>query len=121
MKCDVGDDSMMTYADGSGNVFVISDICGKTLEYRPVKPEFSSSGEYDGGKPGKKALSDSQFAQIRLLFIKAIRNTKSHLEDRVKGSGLILLQEFGTDRSRILAPGAPEQQEIEILLKNILR
>ncbi len=111
---------MMTYTDGSGNAYVIREDRGKTLEYNPVKPEFSSSGVYDGGTHVKKIISDSQFAQIRSVLRDALKNTANHIENRVKGSGLITIQEPKNYFSCILSPGSLEQREIEKLLKDFL-
>ncbi len=111
---------MMTYTDGSGNSYLIREDRGKTLEYNPVKPEFSSSGIYDGGTYVKKAITHFQFAQIRSILSDALKNTVNHIENRVKGSGLITIQEPKNYILCILSPGSLEQREIEKLLKNFL-
>ncbi len=112
---------MMSYADGSGNSYVIMEDREKTLEYNPVKPEFSSSGVYDGGIYVKKTITDSQYTQIRSVLRDALQNKLIHIENRVMGSGLITIQESGTTRSCILKPNSLERRAIESLLKIILQ
>ncbi len=112
---------MMTYADGSGNTYEIRDDQGKTLEYIPVKPAFSSSGIYDGGTYVKKEISEGQFAQIRSVLTCALSKTAIHSMNRTMGSGFISIQEAGKLISCNLSPGSPEQVAIESILKNLLQ
>ena len=42
---------MIDYGDGNGNQYFIEQ---ESIEYKPVKPKFSSSGIYDGGDYLKK-------------------------------------------------------------------
>jgi len=77
------------YYDGSGNQFIIKD---DELSYKPVKPEFSSSGTYDGGEAVTITLSEQQIQQLSVLFQAAIDDTKSHIEKRLMGSGQVIFQ-----------------------------
>ena len=112
---------MLTYADGRGNSYIIRDSPSKSLEYNPVKLEFSSSGFYDGGTHVKKEISEGQYAQIRLALTDALSKTAVHIKNRTMGSGFITIQEGGKSISCILSPGSPEQTVIEAILKNILQ
>ena len=42
---------MIDYGDGNGNQYVIDQ---DSIEFKPIKPKFSSSGIYDGGEHVKK-------------------------------------------------------------------
>lgn len=109
-----------SYADGSGNVYIISDKGEKTLEYKPVKPEFSSSGIYSGGDYVKKKISKSQYNKIILSIYKAVKNKKIHIKERMKTSGLIILGENKSKKTYIIKPHSKEQFKIEKILKEII-
>ena len=110
------------YGDGNGNTYIISwNFKGKTLEYKPVKPENSSSGEYDGGKYIKKKLNDIQYNEITSIIDKAVKNKKVHIKDRIKMSGMITIQKAKNKTTCIIKPGSKEQIEIEKTLKKALK
>ena len=111
---------IITYADGSGNAFVINGTRQKVIEYTPVKPEFSSSGVYDGGTCMKKEIDEILFMQIRTCVMDAMSNPSIQIKNRVMGSGLIIMKDRGKVISCILQPSSPEQRKIETLLKEII-
>ena len=79
------------YVDGSGNSYRLSsEVAGPiSFSYSPIKPEFSSSGTYDGGDPVKKDMTGEQFAEIQELFEKCLETRDGALKDRPMGSGQI--------------------------------
>ncbi|KOY85783.1 hypothetical protein AD998_06095 [bacterium 336/3] len=103
------------YADGSANIWLISD---KTIEYKPVTKEMSSSGMYDGGKPFKKEITEAQYKEIQVLLKKGLQNTAIHAESRNKGTGVI--EEGVTPTvmvaSKILQMNAEEKKAVETWL-----
>jgi hypothetical protein len=80
------DSASFRYADGSNNVYLLSSKDSKiaTLEYKPMKPRFSSSGTYDGGTPQKKQISAKEYQSIRSLFEKIVNNRSNHTGKRKK-------------------------------------
>lgn len=112
---------MVGYADGSGNVYNITrDKKGWTLEYKPVQPEFSSSGVYSGGEYVKKKISKSQYKKIISSINKAVENKKIQIKDRIMTSGMITIQENKSTKTYIIKPHSTEQRDIEGILKEIM-
>jgi len=107
------------YLDGSGNEFVLKKTPKITIEYNPVKPLQSSSGIYDGGEYVKKEISELQYNKIISTLRVAIENREIYINDRVKGSGMIILQEKNKEDVYILEPGSKEIENIEKVLRNI--
>lgn len=105
------------YADGNGNIFVIS---AAALVYQPVKPAESSSGFYSGGKPQTVPLTKDQFQVIVRVMDNAIKNKEVHDANRVVMSGAITV--ISDERKQvILKPGTQELAEIDSLLKGLLK
>ena len=67
------------YLDRNGNTYIIKNEGKKFIEYIPMKPTLSSSGEYDGGNYIKKEISDLQYNKILSIINEAIRNKESHI------------------------------------------
>jgi LEA14-like dessication related protein len=109
---------MINYGDGNGNQYIIEQ---ESVEYTPVKPKFSSSGIYDGGDHVKKLITQLQYDKITSIFKKAIANKASHIKNRVKMSGAITIKEGNTVNSCILSPNSEELNEIEKILKDIIK
>ena len=105
------------YLDGNGNKYIISN---ELIEYIPVKPSFSSSGVYNGGDYIKKEISEIQYNKLTISLNIAIKNKKCHIKNRVKMSGLIVIQEENKEKAYILSPGSEEISKIENLLKNMI-
>lgn len=105
------------YADDSANRYVITP---NQIEYIPVKPEESSTGMYSGGEPKKVSITKEQFEEISIVFERAFQTTTSHIENRMKSSGLVE-KNVGNDRtSCILRPKSESLIEIETALKELL-
>lgn len=114
--------TMLGYADGSGNVYnIFRDKKGWTLEYKPVQPEFSSSGVYSGGEYVKKKISKSQYKKIISSIHKAVKNKKVHIKDRIMTSGMITIQEGKSTKTYIIKPHSTEQRNIEKVLGEIMK
>ena len=109
------------YLDGSGNEFIIKKTPKVTIEYIPVKPLQSSSGIYDGGEYVKKEISELQYNKIISTLRQAIENRDIYINDRVKGSGMIILQEEKKEIVYILEPGSKEINNIEKTLHDIIQ
>ena len=107
------------YLDGSGNKFEINKTSKITIEYIPVKPLQSSSGIYNGGEYVKKEISELQYNKIISTLREAIENRDIYINDRVKGSGIIILREEDKENVYILEPGSKETENIEKLLRDI--
>ncbi|MDX1958694.1 MAG: hypothetical protein SFU98_08985 [Leptospiraceae bacterium] len=103
------------YIDGNGNVWKISE---KEMKYEPIKPAMSSSGIYSGGKAFKMNLEEDKFNELKVLLEKAILNQSSQIENRVKGSGLVvkLITEGVIEKSVILNEKSIEKKNIEKFL-----
>ncbi len=108
------------YADGSGNTYIIKNDLKIFIEYIPIKPHLSSSGFYDGGDYKKKEITKLDFNKIISIFKEALRNKESHIESRIKTSGLLRIQEEDKKKVCILKPNSKDLREIEKLLQDIL-
>jgi len=108
------------YLDGSGNEYIINKEANITIEYNPVKPLQSSSGIYDGGEYVKKDISELQYNNIISTFREAIENRDIYINDRVKGSGMIIFQEKDKENIYILEPGSKENENIEKSLRDTI-
>lgn len=109
--------STVIYGDGNGNMTIIHKKQDLLFEYKPIKPENSSSGIYDGGEPVIKRMTEVEYEHILSAIRKAVENKSVHIENRVKMSGFIKITNLSGEISLILQPGCPEQQAIEKVLK----
>ena len=109
------------YLDGSGNEYAIKVEPIITIEYNPVKPLQSSSGIYDGGEYIKKEISELTYNKVISALRKAIENRDIYINDRVKGSGMIILQDEDKEDVYILEPGSQEIKNIEKILQSIIQ
>jgi len=105
------------YLDGSGNEYKFNN---KFIEYIPIKPFYSSSGVYDGGDHIKKDIKEFQFNQLSSILNTAMENKKIHITDRVKRSGIIIIQDKNKQKTCILNPNSKEVQNIEKMLHEII-
>ena len=119
--CEELDSARLTYADGSGNVYLVGKNPEPFIEYKPVKPAMSSSGTYDGGEPVTRAISESRYGELLAAVQKAYANPAAHIADRVMMSGAVILSSKGKEINFILKPGSPELQQLEQLLKASLK
>ena len=109
--------TVITFSDGSGNQYTIEQ---NSMEYNPVKPIYSSSGIYNGGEHVKKTITQNQFEKLLLVFNKAVENKASHAKTRVKGSGLITIQQGDSVKSCIKSPNSEDMKEIERVLNDVI-
>lgn len=112
---------MYEYIDGNGNKYIIKNEGKIIIEYIPIKPHLSSSGVYDGGDYIKKEISSQEWNRLILIFDEAIRKKESHITNRVKKSGMIILQEKNKKKTYIIGPNSKELLEIEIFLQVIIK
>jgi len=108
---------IIEFHDGSNNNFIIKKEQNITIEYNPVKPEFSSSGIYDGGDYINKEITLSQFNEVLALFNEIILRKDEHVKSRMKGTGVVVID--GEDKC-ILGMNSKSMNEIEEKLKSFL-
>ena len=104
------------YADGSGNVYQVSD---SLLEYLPVTPRESSSGTYSGGNAAKVTLTKTDYDLIRTMLEDVIHKKEIHIKNREMMTGMIR-QISGSDTNTYYFRSAEEMGRIEEKLKAIL-
>lgn len=109
------------YADGSGNQYIITCSEKTTLEYMPVDPKNSSSGDYSGGTPVKKDLTKKQYETIAALIGKARKNKNIHIKNRTKGSGAIVIKQDASKTEFIIKYKSEEQLQLEKYLQKIIK
>ena len=109
--------SYIAYYDGSGNGYIIEKAESITIEYNPIKPEFSSSGFYDGGDYVKKEITTSHYEEVLALFNKAILKNDEQVENRMKGTGIVAID--GEDKCK-LAMNSKIKDIIEEKLKSLI-
>ncbi|MDH4127886.1 MAG: hypothetical protein OEV44_03975 [Spirochaetota bacterium] len=105
------------FVDGSGNIYIIDSIY---IEYKPVEKHMSSSGLYSGGKYVKKKLKTEEYDKIISNINIAINNKTIHIKNRVKGSGLIIVEKELTKQAYIINGRSKENIIINELLKKII-
>jgi hypothetical protein len=112
---------MYEYLDGNGNKYSIKKEGKISIEYIPMKPHLSSSGVYNGGDYTKKLISDQEWNKLTSILNEAIRERENHIENRIKNSGMVIIQEKNKKETYIIAPNSKKLLEIEILLRDILK
>jgi hypothetical protein len=105
------------YADGNGNTYLLTS---SSLEYAPVTPERSSSGNYSGGAPKKVHLERDAYVRLTALMEKAIANTDAHQVNREMMTGLIIAPGPSESRRIVLKKNSTEKKEIEDALREQL-
>jgi hypothetical protein len=108
------------YLDGNGNEYIIKGEPTTSLEYNPVKPHYSSSGVYDGGEHKNMQITNQQYNEIITILDKVIVKREIQVKDRVKMSGMIIIQKKTKQKEYILKPHSKEIDVIEEHLKNLL-
>ncbi|MBC7863470.1 MAG: hypothetical protein IAF38_10875 [Bacteroidia bacterium] len=106
----------LSYADGSGNVYVIKK---ESIEYIPVKKENSSSGEYSGGEPLSKSITEEAWTKTKKEFDSLFKNKKIQIKNRMMGTGLLSITKKGKETIVLIAK-SPEMENLEKSLKKLL-
>lgn len=110
------------FHDGSNNAFVVSvpapGAVG-SLEYRPVRPEESSSGVYSGGEPRAVPVPASAAIRLQDRIEQLARATGSHVGNRVMGSGAFSVRAGASQTRFLLGPGR-ELDEFTGFLRRLL-
>lgn len=96
----------VTYADGSGNVYVLHDDGGGAeFSYDPVTPAESSSGTYSGGEPRHGRLDDATTDRLWGQVLALEGDTANHATERAMMTGAFKVSDNGAEyRSFILQP-----------------
>ncbi|MCU0848323.1 MAG: hypothetical protein MUD12_10590 [Spirochaetes bacterium] len=115
--CATGTITVCMYSDGSGNSYIVKE---NKIEYIPVQPGTSSSGEYSGGKHRIKNISRTDFDETKALFKKVLSSHVEKIKNRVKGSGYLEIKN-GKHENAIIRMGSWGQIEIEKKLNQILK
>lgn len=105
------------YFDACNNHYKITP---KLLIYDPMKPQFSSSGMYDGGDAKTCVLTAAQFEEIQEVILLALNTVSAHITDRMKGTGLLKMQEDNERASCILPMNSELKTNIEKVLEGIM-
>ena len=101
------------YIDGNNNTYEIS---ASLLNYIPIEPKNSSSGEYSGGVALSVILSEVQFSEIE-SFIKSIFKDKEYLADnREMGFGTIRIG----NKTKFILRDSPLLLQMNTHLKSLL-
>ncbi len=104
-----------SYFDGSGNQYRLT-LDPLVLEYNPIQPLESSSGEYSGGEAYRYVLTSEQLDALKNAIDIAVSDTIHHISNRVMMSGMIRIKNEHSSEVYILSPGAPSKARIEELL-----
>jgi hypothetical protein len=103
------------YIDGNNNEYVIKGDPQMSVEYNPVKPQYSSSGIYDGGEHKKIKITNQQYNEL----ITVLNETAA--KKKVKLSGMIIIQKKGAQLEFIIKPHSREMDIIEEQLKSVMK
>ncbi len=98
----------LSFHDGSNNAFVVSvPVPGSigSLEYRPVRPEESSSGVYCGGEPRTVPVPASVAIRLQNWVEQLARATENHVGNRTMGSGAFSIRASASRTQFLLGPG----------------
>jgi hypothetical protein len=80
---------VVRYVDGCGNVYTFMLDNGIfRMDYEPMKPEWSSSGEYDGGEPRSAVLSAEDSQELEQFVVDLRDDPSKHVTSRNMGTGL---------------------------------
>lgn len=105
------------YLDGSANKY---EWMGDSLEYNPVKPENSSSGEYSGGEYKKVSVTAEEKKLLKAAFEKAIKAKDEQQENREMMTGMVIREKKKKSKKVILKSKSTSKTELEKLLKEVL-
>ncbi len=108
----------LEYSDGNGNHYKITPT---RIVYTPITPEMSSSGTYSGGEPADKTISKSDFEKVYNEFELIFKEKTLHIEYRIKTSGRLVINKGQADEKKVIIKSSKEQEELEILLKSLLK
>jgi hypothetical protein len=111
---------MYEYLDGNGNKYIIKNDAKIILEYIPIKPPLSSSGIYNGGKYLEKEINTQDWSKLVYFINEAVSNKAIHIKNRIKKSGMIIIQGKNKKKTYIIEPNSKELLEIENFLKSII-
>ncbi|MHA2398576.1 MAG: hypothetical protein ACXADU_06770 [Promethearchaeota archaeon] len=109
------------YLDGNGNEYIIEGEPTTSIEYNPVKTHYSSSGIYDGGEHKKRQITNQQYNEVTTILDKIIVKKENQMKDRVKMSGMIIIQKKTKQKGYVFKPHSKEIDVIEEHLNNLLR
>jgi hypothetical protein len=102
-------------ADGNGNVHLCEQLAGgpARFEYRPVRPEDSSSGVYSGGPAREGTLAEADVKALWELVAAAVEDESRHVERREKGTVAIVAE--GPTNARVILRAASSAKLLALL------
>lgn len=99
-------------SDDNGNTYILIE---NQIEYDPITPAESSSGEYDGGSPKKSVITIDQFMNIYFLAEELRANKNILLNQRLKPSAQLNVYNKSNTSSVIVKPC----DELNLFLKTL--
>ncbi len=112
---------IFVYSDGSGNSYkVYMNANAFFVDFNPVAPKFSSSGNYSGGEKKQIKVDKDFYEKTGVLFDKAFNNQTIHLEKRIMTSGFVKIKNGG-EKSVIINGSTEENLAIKKHFNSILK
>lgn len=111
------DNPSLRYSDGNGNTYVLTTT---SIRYVPVKPQYSSSGAYDGGEPKEKGISAGQFDAAVAEFERLHGLTGVHTHNREMGTG-VLTRINGEEEWTVIVKMGSEKDGLEAMLRGMIK
>ncbi len=102
------------YYDGSGNHYKIEK---QIIEYIPVKPIESSSGNYSGGEPFKRSLTTEELKSIIDLMEKVFKLPQEQSNKRTMMTEMFTIQKNKEKKTCILLANSEIKKNIELTLQ----
>ena len=107
---------MFVYHDGNGNKYTLNR---NILEYFPIKPAQSSSGNYDAGNYFKKTLNAAQQKKLFNLLLKLVTDKTCHTTQNIKPNCSIKLLEEEGDEEFIIKANCKINIEVLVFLTQL--
>jgi hypothetical protein len=104
-----------TYIDGNNNRY---EITSSYIDYKPVKPENSSSGTYSGGEAKKAAITKEQFQKLEALMTAVKNDRENQVATRLMGCGTLYFK--GSKNPVYIGMNAKSKASLEEELKLVL-
>jgi len=104
---------MYTYVDGNNNIYTITP---DSINYEPITPDESSSGEYSGGEPKKVQISEQQFLRIEVLIKSILTAKEIQQKNREMGCGTLLAGK----KTIYINSSSQQKADLENELKSVL-
>lgn len=111
------EDATFTFVDGSNNTYTITQ---EEINYDPITPEESSSGEYSGGDPAKAKVKMREFEALIEIISEAMAATDQHAASREMGTAIVSKVVEGEKTSVMLKRGSKMSKRIKEFLDEMI-